>query len=33
MGYACALAVVLFAIIFVFTWVQWRYGQEARQEW
>ncbi len=33
MGYACALAVILFFIIFAFTLVQWKYGKEARQEW
>jgi multiple sugar transport system permease protein len=33
MGYACALAVILFLIILAFTLVQWRYGKEARQEW
>jgi multiple sugar transport system permease protein len=32
MGYACALAVLLFVIIFLFTLVQWRYGGRSLQQ-
>ena len=31
MGYACALAMILFVIIFACTMVNWKYGREATE--